>query len=119
MARLLFKKAAASLSAIQAVQLATAIAQFSGASSGVDAFEKMRRALGVDALDVDATGPNGPKVGASRYLTNNISVGVKTGTKPEESSVNVGIDLFKGVRAQGETSMDGKSSIGVGIEFEY
>ena len=119
LARLLFKKAAASLSAIQAVQLATAIAQFSGASSGVDAFEKMRRALGVDALDVDATGPNGPKVGASRYLTNNISVGVKTGTKPEESSVNVGIDLFKGVRAQGETSMDGKSSIGVGIEFEY
>ena len=101
------------------MQLATAIAQFSGAGAGVDAFEKMRRALGVDALDIDASGPNGPKVGASRYLTSNVSVGVKTGTKPEESSVNVGIDLFRGVRAQAETSMDGKSSVGIGFEFEY
>jgi translocation and assembly module TamB len=119
LARLLFKKAAASLTPVQAVQLATAIAQFSGAGAGVDAFEKMRRALGVDALDIDASGPNGPKVGASRYLTSNVSVGVKTGTKPEESSVNVGIDLFRGVRAQAETSMDGKSSVGIGFEFEY
>ncbi len=119
LARLLFRKAAASLTPVQAVQLATAIAQFSGAGSGIDAFEKMRRALGVDALDIDVSGPSGPKVGASRYLTSNVSVGVKTGAKPEESSVNVGIDLFRGVRAQAETSMDGKSSIGIGFEFEY
>ena len=121
LSRLLFAKASGSLSPFQAVQLATALAQFSGAASGVDAFEKMRKALGVDSLDLDAGGKNGsgPTVGASRYLTDNISVGVRTGTKPEQSAVNVGIDVTKKLRVQGETSMDGKTSLGVGVEWEY
>ena len=116
---MLFAKASGSLSPFQAVQLAGALAQFSGAGSGIDAFEKMRKALGVDSLDIDASGANGPKVGASRYISDNISVGVKTGTKPEESAVNIGVDITKRVRVQGETSVDGKTSVGVGVEWEY
>ena len=119
LSRLLFAKASGSLSPFQAVQLAGALAQFSGAGSGIDAFEKMRKALGVDSLDIDASGSNGPRVGASRYISDNISVGVKTGTKPEESAVNVGVDVTKRIRVQGETSMDGKTSVGVGVEWEY
>ncbi len=119
LSRLLFAKASGQLSPFQAVQLASALAQFSGAGTGIDAFEKMRKALGVDSLDVEAGGPGGPKVGASRYLTDNISVGVKTGAKPEDSAVNVGIDVTKKVRVQGETSVDGKTSVGVGVEWEY
>ena len=119
LSRLLFAKASGSLSPFQAVQLAGALAQFSGAGSGIDAFEKMRKALGVDSLDIDASGANGPKVGASRYISDNISVGVKTGTKPEESAVNIGVDITKRVRVQGETSVDGKTSVGVGVEWEY
>jgi translocation and assembly module TamB len=119
LSRLLFAKASGSLSAWQAVQLATALAQFSGAGTGVDAFEKMRRALGVDSLDLEAGGTNGPTVGASRYISDNISVGVRTGTKPEQSAVGVGVDVTKNVRLKGETRVDGKSSLGVGVEWEY
>ena len=118
LSRLLFAKASGSLSPFQAVQLAAAVAQFSGVGGGVDAFEKMRKSLGVDSLDVQA-GAGGPTVGASRYLTNNISVGVKTGAKPEDSSVNVGVDVTKRLRVQGETAADGKTSVGVGVEWEY
>jgi translocation and assembly module TamB len=119
LSRLLFAKASGSLSAFQALQLATALAQFSGAGTGVDAFEKMRRALGVDTLDLEAGGSSGPTVGASRYISDNISVGVRTGTKPEQAAVSVGVDVTKNVHVKGETRMDGKTSVGVGVEWEY
>ncbi|WP_400770086.1 translocation/assembly module TamB domain-containing protein [Methylosinus sporium] len=119
LSRLLFAKASGSLSAFQALQLATALAQFSGAGTGVDAFEKMRKALGVDSLDLEAGGSSGPTVGASRYISDNISVGVRTGAKPEQTAVSVGVDVTKNVRVKGETKVDGKSSLGVGVEWEY
>lgn len=119
LSRLLFAKASGSLTPFQAVQLATALAQFSGAATGVDAFEKMRKTLGVDSLDLDAGGANGPTIGASRYIMDGVSVGVRTGAKPEQTSVNVGVDVTRGVRLQSETSVDGKTSMGVGVEHEY
>ncbi|MBY6239666.1 translocation/assembly module TamB domain-containing protein [Methylosinus sp. Sm6] len=119
LSRLLFAKGSGSLSPFQAVQLAAALAQFSGSGTGVDAFEKMRRALGVDTLDLEAGGAGGPKVGASRYISDNISVGVRTGMKPEQTAVSVGVDVTKNVRLKGETRVDGKSSVGVGVEWEY
>lgn len=119
LSRLLFAKASGSLTPFQAVQLAAALAQFSGAATGVDAFEKMRKALGVDSLDLDAGGANGPTIGASRYITDGVSVGVRTGSRPEQTSVNVGVDVTRGVRIQSETRVDGRTSAGVGVEWEY
>ncbi|MGD9659507.1 MAG: translocation/assembly module TamB domain-containing protein, partial [Methylocystis sp.] len=119
LSRLLFSKASGSLTASQAVQLAAALAQFSGAATGVDAFEKMRKALGVDSLDLDASGTSGPTVGASRYIMRGVNVGVRTGPNPSQSAVNVGVDVTKGVRIQSETRADGKTSVGVGLEWEY
>ncbi|MBL1255206.1 translocation/assembly module TamB domain-containing protein [Methylocystis sp. Sn-Cys] len=119
LSRLLFAKASGALTPFQAVQLAAALAQLSGAGAGVDAFEKMRKALGVDSLDLDAGGGNGPTVGASRYIANGVNVGVKTGANPQQSSVNVGVDVTRGVRLQSETSMSGATSLGIGIEHEY
>jgi len=119
LSRLLFAKASGSLTPFQAVQLAAALAQFSGAGTGVDAFEKMRKSLGVDSLDLDAGGSSGPSVGASRYIMDGVNVGVKTGSKPEQTSVNVGVDVTKQMRVQSETRVDGKTSVGVGVEWEY
>ncbi len=119
LSRLLFARASGALTPFQAVQLAAALAQFSGAATGVDAFEKMRKALGVDSLDIDAGGKSGPSIGASRYIMDGVSVGVRGGSKPEQAAVTVGVDVMKKVRVQGETRMDGKTSVGVGVEWEY
>ncbi len=119
LSRLLFAKASGSLTAFQAVQLAAALAQFSGSGTGVDAFEKMRKALGVDSLDLDAAGANGPSIGVSRYIMNGVSVGAKTGANPGQTAVNVGVDVTRGLRVQTETTVDGKTSVGVGYEHEY
>ena len=96
-----------------------ALAQFTGATAGADAFEKMRKALGVDTLDIDAGGAGGPSVGVSRYIAKGVTVGVRAGVKPEETSVNVGVDVFRNFRVQSETRVDGKTSVGVGVEWEY
>ncbi len=118
LSRLLFAKASGALSPFQALQLAAAVAELSG-GGGDGGFEKMRKALGVDSLDLDAGGANGPTVGASRYISDNISVGVRAGAKPQDAAVNVGVDVGKKVRVQGETKMDGSTSLGVGVEWEY
>jgi translocation and assembly module TamB len=118
LSRLLFAKASGSLSPFQALQLAAAVAELSG-GGGDGAFEKMRKALGVDSLDLSASGANGPTIGASRYLTDNVSVGVRTGAKPSDAAVNVGVDVMKKMRIQGEAGMDGHTSVGVGAEWEY
>ena len=84
LSRLLFAKASGSLSGFQALQLAQAVAQFAGGGSGPDAFERTRRSLGVDSLDI-ATGAKGdPTIGASRYIGDRVNVGVKAGARPED-----------------------------------
>ena len=101
LSRLLFAKASGSLSGFQALQLAQAVAQFAGGGSGPDVFERTRRSLGVDSLDI-ATGAKGdPTVGASRYIGDRVNVGVKAGARPEDSGVSVGIDLTRRLQGAG------------------
>ncbi len=117
LSRLLFARASGSLSPFQAVQLAQAAAQFAG-GGGDDTFERLRKSLGVDNLDIQM-GEGGPTVGASRYISDNVSVGVKVGAKPEDSGVSVGVDVTKRLKLQAETGADGSAAVGVGAEWEY
>lgn len=117
LSRILFSRASGSLSPFQALQLAQAAAQFSGAG-GDDSFERLRRSLGVDNLDIQF-GEGGPTVGASRYIGNNVTLGVKAGARPEDSGVSVGIDLTRRLKLQAETGVDGSAAVGLGAEWEY
>ncbi|KQK32293.1 hypothetical protein ARD30_00490 [Bosea thiooxidans] len=117
LSRLLFARASGSLSPFQALQLAQAAAQFAG-GGGDDTFERLRKSLGVDNLDIQM-GAGGPTVGASRYISDNVSIGVKVGTKPEDSGVSVGVDVTKRLKLQAETGADGSAAVGIGAEWEY
>lgn len=117
LSRLLFARASGSLSPFQALQLAQAAAQFAG-GGGDDTFERLRKSLGVDNLDIQM-GQGGPTIGASRYISDNVSVGVKVGAKPEDSGVSVGIDVTRRLKLQAETGADGSAAVGVGAEWEY
>lgn len=117
LSRILFSRASGSLSPFQALQLAQAAAQFSGAG-GDDSFERLRRSLGVDNLDIQF-GEGGPTVGVSRYIGNNVTLGVKAGARPEDSGVSVGIDLTRRLKLQAETGVDGSAAVGLGAEWEY
>ena len=118
LSRILFQRPSGGLSAGQALQLAQAVAQLSG-GSGNDAFERLRRSLGVDSLDITVGAGGGPGVGVSRYISDNVRVGVRAGARPEESGVTVDIDLTRRLKAQGEVNAEGGTSVGLGFEMEY
>jgi translocation and assembly module TamB len=117
LSRLLFARASGSLSPFQALQLAQTAAQFAG-GGGDDSFERLRKSLGVDNLDIQV-GAGGPTVGVSRYIGDNVSVGVKAGARPEDTGVSVNIDLTRRLKLQAETNAEGGAAVGVGAEWEY
>lgn len=117
LSRLLFARASGSLSPFQALQLAQTAAQFAG-GGGDDSFERLRKSLGVDNLDIQV-GAGGPTVGVSRYISDNVSVGVKAGARPEDSGVSVNIDVTRRLKLQAETNAEGGAAVGVGAEWEY
>ncbi|GLS45037.1 translocation/assembly module TamB domain-containing protein [Methylobacterium brachythecii] len=119
LSRILFKKASGSLSPFQALQLAQAAAQLSGAAGGPDAFEAARKGLGLDSLDVSTGASGGPAVGASRYIAKDLSVGVKAGAKPADTAATVNYDLTRRIKLNGEAGSDGRTSLGVGAEWEW
>ncbi|MER2266882.1 translocation/assembly module TamB domain-containing protein [Methylobacterium oxalidis] len=119
LSRLLFKKAAAKLSPFQALQLAQGVAQLSGGAGGVDVFEQARKGLGLDSLDVSTGASGGPALGASRYIGDRLSVGVRAGAKPADTAATVDYDVTRRVKIQGEAGSDGRTAVGVGAEWEY
>ncbi len=118
LSRVLFQRPSGGLSAGQALQLAQTVAQLSG-GTGSDAFEALRRSLGVDGLDINFGASGDPTVGVSRYISDNVRVGVRAGARPEDSGVTVDVDLTRRLKAQGAVEADGGTSVGLGFEMEY
>ena len=116
LSRILFDKNSGSLGPVQALQLANAVSSLSG---GPDEFERLRKSLGVDSLDIGSNSSGGATLGVKRNLGNRLSVGVTTGTKPEDNGVSMDFDLTKRLRLQGGVNGAGASTAGVGYQFEY
>ena len=117
LSRVLFQKPSGSLSPLQGLQLAEAAAQF--ASGGDHVFERLRRSLGVDSLDIGMSTSGSPTIGASRAISERLSVGVTAGSKPEDNGVSVDYDATRHIRVQGGVDAKGGSSLGVGAQWEY
>ncbi|MDB5544333.1 MAG: hypothetical protein JWO64_1482, partial [Hyphomicrobiales bacterium] len=116
LSRILFSRASGGLSAFQALQLAQAASQFSGDGDG--SFERLRKSLGVDSLDIQA-GPGGPSVGISRAISDRVSVGVKAGATAGQSGLSVDVDVTRRLRLKTEIDASGGSAVGLGAEWEY
>ena len=116
LSRILFQKSAGSLSGFQALQLANAVATLSGQ---VDAFEGVRKSLGVDSLDISTSASGGALVSATRAINDRVSVGVTTGARPQDNGVNLNFDVTRHVRLQAGVNSSGGSSAGVGLDWEY
>jgi translocation and assembly module TamB len=116
LARVLFQKPSGSLSPFQALQLANAVASLTGRG---DAFERVRKSLGVDSLDISSSATGSPLVGVSRAINDRISVGATTGARPQDNGVNVDLDVTRHIRLQAGVDASGGSSAGIGAEWEY
>jgi translocation and assembly module TamB len=118
--RVLFGKTSSQLSALEAVQLAQVAASLSGKggqSEGVLDFA--RNLLGVDVLQVEASGEGGPAVSAGRYITERVYVGVKQGATASSGSVGVEVELTPNISVKSDVGQTGESDIGINFKWDY
>ncbi len=116
LSRILFQKPSGDLSAFQALQLANTVSSLSGRG---DAFETLRRSLGVDSLDVGSGASGGPMVGVRRAINDRLSLGVTTGARPEDNGVSLDLDVTRHLRLQVGEDAKGASTAGVRAQWEY
>jgi translocation and assembly module TamB len=117
LAQLLFGQSLDSLSAFQALQLASAVATLAG-RGGDGIVGRLRKGFGLDDLDVTSSATGDTTVTAGKYLSRKLysEVEVQSGGK---SRVTLNLDVRRGVTARGAVDNDGNASIGIFVEKDY
>lgn len=130
LAQLLFNTSTSKLSPLQLAEIATALAQLSGATSSFDPLAKVRGALGLDRLSVGSDSSGNPSLQAGRYVARGVYVGAQQSASGSGTQATVQIDLLKGLKLQatagsgsssatGATSSADAASVGVTYQFQY
>lgn len=117
MAHFLFGRSIQDLSPLQIVQLATAVAQLAGGSSGPDLLGSIRKSTGLDNLGVVTDSSGNAAVQAGRYIGDNIYLGVTTGVGGQ-TDATVNLDVTRNLKLRGQAGTDG-SKAGIYYEREY
>ena len=117
LAQLLFGRNLSNLSALQALELANAVATLAG-RGGVGLLSRLRDSFGLDDLDVSQTEEGGTAVRAGKYISDNIysDVVVESGGRAE---INLNLDVTSDITARGSVDNTGNSSLGIFFERDY
>jgi translocation and assembly module TamB len=130
LAQLLFNTSTSKLSPLQLAQIAAALASMSGATSGFDPLESLRKTFGLDRLSVGSNAAGTPTVEAGSYLTKGVYLGARQSTTGSGTQATVQVDLAKGLKLEtsagsGDASATGyaggadAASVGLTYQFEY
>ncbi len=117
LAHLLFGRELRSITPFQAVQLAQAVQNLRG-SSGASRFDLLtsaRKLLGVDRLTVGGEGKD-VSVGAGKYVTDRVYVGVEGGATPDAGKVNAEVELNRRFSIETEA---GAHTSGARLNWKY
>lgn len=117
LAQLLFGQNLLNLSALQALQLANAVATLAG-RGGDGIVSKLRQGFGLDNLDVKTGANGGTQITAGKYLTKNVYSEV-TVDQTGKSQINLNLDVSPSVTLRGRASSDGTAGVGVYLEKDY
>jgi translocation and assembly module TamB len=119
LALLLFNKSLANLSPLQIVQLASEVSELGGLAGGPGVLGRLKSGIGIDTLNLTTDDEGEVAVSAGSYLNENVYVGVEQGSASDSSRVKIDLDITKNLKLRGEAGADGKSKLGVGVEWEY
>ena len=117
LAQLLFGRNLSNLSALQALELANAVATLAG-RRGIGILSRLRDGFGLDDLDVSQTEDGGTAVRAGKYISDNVysDVVVESGGRAE---INLNLDVTSDITARGSVDNTGNSSLGIFFERDY
>ncbi|MGB3248163.1 MAG: translocation/assembly module TamB domain-containing protein, partial [Tabrizicola sp.] len=117
LARLLFGRGLDKISALQAAQLANAVAVLAG-RGGVGLVGNLRRSFGLDDLDVTTSEDGSAALKAGKYISENVYTEIEV-DQEGKSRINLNLDLREGVTVKGRLGADGETGIGVYLEKDY
>ncbi|WP_339758967.1 translocation/assembly module TamB domain-containing protein [uncultured Hoeflea sp.] len=120
LAQLVFGRSMSSLSPLQIAQLAEAAGQLTGAVKGGGLVEQLRRATGVDDIDVRTDEETGDtSLGVGKYLNDRTYLGIESGSSAGSGKARIDLDIGRGIKLRGEASSDGETKGGIFYEREY
>jgi translocation and assembly module TamB len=117
LARLLFGRNLGQLSALQAVQLASAVRTLAG-RGGEGVVSRLRSTFGLDDLDISSSETGGVGVRLGAYLNDNTYTDV-TVDSTGESEINLNLTLSPSTLLRGSATSDGETGFGIFFEREY
>jgi translocation and assembly module TamB len=120
----LFSKSTGELTALEAVQLASAVSELTGRSSGPgQLLGRVRQAVGIDVLRLGSreteTGEQATSVEAGVYVTEGLYVGAETSTAEESGVVSVEYELTERIRVKTDLEQTGGQNIGIEYKRDY
>jgi len=117
LSQLLFNKGLNNISALQAAQLAAAVASLAG-KGGEGIIGNLRKNFGLDDLDIGTDENGNATVRAGKYISERVytNVGVDSEGKTE---IDLNLDVVKNVTARASVDSEGGSSLGVFYERDY
>ena len=117
LARILFSRDVTSLSALQAAQLASAVASLAG-KGGAGIIAKLRESTGLDDLDVSTDDAGNAELTVGKYISEKVYTDVSIASDGT-SEINLNLDVTPNVTARGSVGSDGESGIGIFYEKDY
>lgn len=117
LAQIFFGRDISQISAIQALQLANAVATLAG-RGGESVVSKLRRGFALDDLDITTDDDGSTAVRAGKYISDNIYTDVTVGTQ-NDAEVSLNIDLTPSITARGSVNNSGNTSLGIFFERDY
>jgi translocation and assembly module TamB len=118
----LFGKKQGQLSALEAAQLAIAVAELADAGGTGSILDSARKLIGVDVLRItggDDSEMGGPSVEAGTYAAEGVYFGVKQGVSDESGAVAVEIEVTPNISVESEVGITGESDIGIKFKWDY
>ncbi|MBC9246288.1 translocation/assembly module TamB domain-containing protein [Paracoccus sp. 11-3] len=117
LSQLLFGRGLDNISALQAAQLANAVAVLAG-RGGIGVIGNLRSRMGLDDLDLATDDDGNVQLRAGKYISDNVYTDVSVGDDGK-SAINLNLDISDSLRARGSVGSDGDSSIGLFFERDY
>ena len=103
---LLFGRSASELSAIEAAQLAGALAQFSGVGGGFDLLGGVRDAIGINQLNLTVNADGQAQLVGGRYLAKNVYLEIFSGAGPDQTGAIIDWEIRKNIALRSRIRAD-------------
>ena len=117
LSQLLFGRGLDRISALQAAQLASAVATLAG-RGGEGIVGRLRASTGLDDLDLATDDQGNVSVRAGKYLSRNLYTDVQVGGDGK-TRLNLNLDINPSLTARGSVSSEGDSTLGLFYERDY